>query len=92
MPKIVELKRKNSKNFEMYPNFNDVDREEIKVWNRCVTYFNVMKDVSIEEGNNYARQFSLDDRKKMIKIIEMIKEQGLDNVKSRINRNEFTFL
>ena len=92
MQKIVELKKKVVKTHETYPTFNDVEREEVKVWNRCATYFNVMRDISVDESLNYTRQFSVDDRNKMLQMLNMIKEKGLDNVKSSINRNEFVFL
>lgn len=92
MPKIVELKPKNKNTFKIYPTFSDLESEETKVWNRCATYFNVIKDISVEEGTEYARQFSIEDRKKMVYMLNQIKEKGYDSVRSSVNRSDFTFL
>jgi hypothetical protein len=92
LPKIVELKKKSNKTFEMYPNFNDTEREDLKSWNRCAIYFNVVKDIGIEEGQKYARQFPIEERKRMLTIFNMIKEKGMDNVKAMIMRGELAFI
>ena len=76
----------------MYPTFDDADRAEIKAWNRCATYFNVIKDISIDEATQYAKQFSIEDRQKMVYLLNQIKEKGYDNVRASVNRLDFTFL
>jgi len=90
LPKVVELKRKN--NFKMYPTFSDMDCEVTKIWNRCATYFNVIKDISVDEATAYAKQFTVEDRQKMVYIFNQIKEKGYEQVRSSVNRMDFVFL
>lgn len=88
LPKIVELKKKS----KTYPDFNDTDSREVKAWNRCVTYFNAISDVGIEEAKKYAKQFSVDDKKDILRVIDLIKDKGMDSVRAMINKETLKFL
>lgn len=92
MPKVVELKKKNNKTFEMYPNFNETEREDLRVWNRCAIYFNIIRDLGLEEAKKYVRQFNVTDRAKMLTVYNLIKEKGIEPVKAMVMKGDLVFI
>lgn len=87
MPKTVELKRNlMTKTFDSYPTFSEVESVPLKTWNRCATFFNIGKDINLKESVEYAKQFSVEDRKLMQSMFEFIEENGYDYTKTLITK------
>lgn len=68
-------------------NFNDIKDPELQAYNRSVMFYNIMEDMSKDAAVEYASQFSLEDRAKMVEIIKEVKKDGADVVKARVVRN-----
>lgn len=65
-----------------------MENKTIRTWNRCATYFNILNDISKEEGIRYASQFNSEELDEMYKVFAIIKEVGYDKTKSMIFRGE----
>lgn len=68
-------------------NFNDIEDKELQAWNRSVMFYNIIEDMSIDAAKEYAKEFSAEDRLKMVEIIERVKKHGAEYVKAEIIRN-----
>lgn len=68
-------------------NFNDLEDKELQAYNRSVMFYNIMEDMSIDAAKEYVKDFSIDDRLKMVSVIERVKKHGADFVKAEIIRN-----
>lgn len=93
MPKVVELKRKKSTtSFEVYNTFSDLESDVLAAWNRCATFFNIIRDIDVDNAKSYAKQFSEEDKVKMNAILNLIREDGYENIKQRVIRGDMSFL
>lgn len=68
-------------------NFNDIENKELQAYNRSVIFYNIMEDMSIDAAKEYAKEFSKEDRLKMVEVIERVKKHGAEYVKAEIIRN-----
>lgn len=68
-------------------NFNDIENKELQAYNRSVIFYNIIEDMSIDAAKEYAKEFSKEDRLKMVEIIERVKKHGAEYVKAEIIRN-----
>lgn len=68
-------------------NFNDIKDPELQAYNRSVFFYNIMEDMSKDAAVEYASQFSIEDRAKMVEIIKEVKKDGAEVVKARVIRN-----
>lgn len=92
MPKIAELKRKSSSSFQAYSVFNDGGSDVLKAWNRCATFFNIIKDIDMDNARSYIRQFSNDEINKVNTILAMIRRDGYEDTKRRVMKGDVVFL
>ena len=67
--------------------FADVEDPRLRVYNRCVMFYNIMEDHGKPAAQKYASQFSKDERLEMVHLIEEVKDRGVDVVKAEIIRN-----
>lgn len=92
MPKIVELKPKNKKSFESFDTFSETESDVLKAWNRCATFFNIIKHIDLDNAKSYAAQFEKSEREKMSRILTMIRDDGYENTKRKVINGTMTFL
>jgi len=66
--------------------FNNIENIDLRTYNRCITFFNIIRDVSVQSAKNYLA--SLDDisKRHCSKFMNIIQEQGLSTVKKKVLR------
>jgi hypothetical protein len=73
-----------------FDNFNNIEHNELRTWNRCATVFNILKLHGSKVLNKYLEQFSEDERDEMSNMFKVIKEKGYEYTRARINRDSAT--
>jgi hypothetical protein len=73
-----------------FDNFNNIENNELRTWNRCATVFNILKLHGSKVLNKYLEQFSEDERKAIAGMFATIKEKGYEFTRARINRETAT--
>nr|BDD47184.1 hypothetical protein 2 [bacterium] len=68
----------------MKNNFNDVNDELLRLYNRVVYAHNLLEDYGAEQCKEYIDQFSQDEKIKMMAIYNQIKKHGVEAVKRNI--------
>jgi hypothetical protein len=76
----------------VYNTFSDLENDVLAAWNRCATFFNIIRDIDVDNAKSYAAQFSNEDKARMNTILSQIREDGYENVKQRVIRGDMIFL
>ena len=66
--------------------FNNIENIDLRTYNRCVLFFNIIKDVSAQSAKNYLA--SLDDisKRHCSEFMSIIQEQGFSVVRKKVLR------
>jgi len=81
-------------NYKGYSLFNDVENKKLQAYNRVVTMFNVICDVSAKmsskskgevEGTTYADHFTDSEKLAMKEMAKIVQEQGPQAARATFN-------
>ena len=64
--------------------FDDITHRPLQAYNRAVMFYNTYEDKGRAAAEEYANQFSMDDRLAMAKIVAAVKRKGVDWVRDRV--------
>lgn len=70
-----------------YPTFNDIDHQPLRIYNRTVMFFNVLEDAGKAPAQDYANQFSPEERVEMVAMTQLVKKHGPKVVKEWVTKN-----
>lgn len=71
---------------EEYHNFNDIEDQELRAWNRCAVAFNIAADESVELMRTYLGQFDKEDRVAISDTYKRIKNDGYELTRAAVSR------
>lgn len=64
----------------MQNNFNDIENELLRAWNRAETMGNILVDKGEDAAKEYAQQFPVEEQNKMAFILMMVEAKGKPHV------------
>lgn len=74
---------------QTYPTFDDIEHEPLKIYNRTVMFYNILSDAGKTPAEEYASQFSVEDRSKMVATITLVKKIGVKRVQEIVTKGVF---
>lgn len=69
--------------------FNEVNNDTLRAWNRFAVYFNAVLSVGPERANDYMRNFPNEDKKHLQKMLADMKVMGYEAMKAAIHRGAY---
>jgi hypothetical protein len=69
--------------------FNEVDNDTLRAWNRFAVYFNAVISVGPAKANAYMSGFSNADKVHLQKMLADMKMMGYEAMKAAISRGEY---
>ena len=70
-----------------YPSFNDIDHKPLRIYNRTVMFFNILEDAGKAPAQDYASQFSDEEKVEMVAMTQLVKKHGPKQVKEWVTKN-----
>lgn len=70
-----------------YPTFNDIEHSPLRIYNRTVMFFNILEDAGSAPAQDYAAQFSHDEKVEMVAMTQLVKKHGPKQVKEWVTKN-----
>lgn len=70
-----------------YPTFNDIEHTPLRIYNRTVMFFNILEDAGQTPAQDYASQFSSDERVEMVAMTQLVKRHGPKTVKEWVTKD-----
>ena len=67
-------------------NFNTIEYQPLRTYNRCVMMFNIMEDSGMPAAVVYLKQFSDEEKKEMLDVYNQVKKYGVEQVKRNLSR------
>lgn len=64
-----------------YFTFKDVEHRPLRIYNRCVTFFNILEDAGKAAAEEYVKEFTDDERVEMYLMTTLVKKHGPRQVK-----------
>ena len=68
----------------MIKTFNEVQDVELRTWNRCAVFFNLIKDSGFVAARGYAGGFDDISLEQMKRMLSAIKNEGYEEIKRRV--------
>lgn len=65
-------------------NFNHIEFQPLRVFNRCVMLFNIKEDEGQAAAEEYLKQFSKDEKIEMWNMYLIVKKLGAEEVRRQI--------
>lgn len=67
--------------------FDEIKNSELRAWNRCSVFFNLIRDKNVDAAKSYASMFSKEDVEQMIGVFDRIKINGYERTRSEVNKS-----
>lgn len=67
-------------------NFNTIEYQPLRTYNRCVLMFNIMEDSGMPAAVEYLKQFSDKEKTEMLDVYNQVKRYGAEEVKRNLIR------
>lgn len=67
--------------------FNDVADADVRTWNRCATFLNLLRDFGRVVAQDYIKQLDDISQQYVKKMFARIQEEGYERTKQSIIRN-----
>jgi hypothetical protein len=67
-------------------NFNTIEYQPLRTYNRCVMMFNIMEDSGMPAAVAYLKQFSDKEKTEMLDVYNQVKKYGVEEVKRNLIR------
>ena len=70
-----------------YPSFSDIEHAPLRIYNRTVMFFNILEDAGKAPAQDYASQFSDEEKIEMVAMTQLVKKHGPKQVKEWVTKN-----
>lgn len=60
--------------------------DKIKIWNRCASAYNILKDEGMAEFHKFLSNFTYDEVQEIIGLFKRIEKEGYTNVRDDITK------
>jgi hypothetical protein len=72
--------------------FDDIAHKPLQAYNRAVMFYNTYEDQGPAAAQEYADQFSMEDRTNMARIVSLVKRKGVKYVRDAVTKGvDFPF-
>lgn len=65
-------------------NFDNIESRELRTWNRCATFFNLIADSGRQAGLSYLKGFDANSKKDISIMFALINSEGISEVKRKV--------
>lgn len=72
---------------EALPTFSDVQYKPLRIWNRCVLFFNLMEDSGKAVAERYLKTLPKNEIKDMYAMYNRVLKEGRDKVYKEVTRD-----
>lgn len=69
--------------------FDNVQNDTLRAWNRFAVYFNAVLSVGPAKANEYMSNFSNEDKRHLQKMLADMKVMGYEQMKAAIHRGSY---